>query len=654
MQDIFNITEVEVSGSIHFLHMENIVVEEKVNEHGKMTVSGIIEEKRKEEILNSSLIGSGISLYSRKQERPLFSGIIDEVSFSETGKLCCVEVICSSYTRLWDRKKVSHSFQDATMRYRDVLQRAFQYSDVRGRLLVTAEQMKEEIHYPIIQFEETLWEFIKRIAGRCKTVIIPEVTYALPQLSVGCIRGTRYELTQVFDYQEMLNLDAFRRSFGRKEKGSYISYQVKCQENFELGDRVVFKGKELRVMQKELRLNGGYLEGKYCLGSEEEFCVRGEGNKKLQGTSLQGIVTDRKEGMVKVHLDIDRTQRNEDAFWYPYTPVTGNMLYSVPECGSRIFLTIMDMEGHASVSGCIREASDNLPETEKKIMQAGRGQYIASPEYMGFVREKDKSLEALCLDNELGVVIHTENGFSVKASGKIVLRAGNEICFETVRKFELKHPKAREEQAWIKMECAKMQLGGKQILQSGNERSEGVGVRRTKNVFTETECAEIAAGMTPICWSEGMYQAEAEGLEIMQCLMVDDVSNGIINPYGSDDILMEETETKVIAGVDSEDSEDDGEIKASVYVMGRKFDGYVLNGKTYVYQDDYRYRQMLSAFLNDVQLQDDELYLSVEEIAVIMNCMDILSSWKQRENLRIVICNPDAKIGHLKVIRKEN
>lgn len=150
MQDIFNMTEVEVSGSIHFLHMENIVVEEKVNEHGKMTVSGIIEEKRKEEILNNSLIGSGISLYSRKQERPLFSGIIDEVSFSEVGKLCCVEVICSSYTRLWDRKKASHSFQDAAMRYRDVLQRAFQYSDVHGRLLVTAEQMKEEIHYSII------------------------------------------------------------------------------------------------------------------------------------------------------------------------------------------------------------------------------------------------------------------------------------------------------------------------------------------------------------------------------------------------------------------------------------------------------------------------------------------------------------------------
>ena len=39
---------------------------------------------------------------------------------------------------------------DTAMRYRDVLQRAFQYSDVHGRLLVTAEQMKEEIHYSII------------------------------------------------------------------------------------------------------------------------------------------------------------------------------------------------------------------------------------------------------------------------------------------------------------------------------------------------------------------------------------------------------------------------------------------------------------------------------------------------------------------------
>jgi spore maturation protein CgeB len=68
------------------------------------------------------------------------------------------------------------------MRFKDVLEKAKALAGIRGRLMVTAEEAYKEIGKPVYQYEETLWQFVKRIAGRCNTLVIPEVTYDLPQL----------------------------------------------------------------------------------------------------------------------------------------------------------------------------------------------------------------------------------------------------------------------------------------------------------------------------------------------------------------------------------------------------------------------------------------------------------------------------------------
>lgn len=48
------------------------------------------------------------------------------------------------------------------------------------------------------------------------------------------------------------------------------------------------------------------------------------------------------------------------------------------------------------------------------------------------------------------------------------------------------------------------------------------------------------------------------------------------------------------------------------------------------------------------------MYISVEDIAEIMNCMHVFSMWEQSEKLRVVICNSDARTAHLQLKRIGN
>lgn len=638
MQESLQFDEIRITGPFIFTQIEAILISEKVNEHGRMTISGLINEEAAQEWLDHPLKDGVISICDHREQRPLFTGLIEAVALNETGRIYHVTVDCVSFTKLWDRSELDGSFQDKTMRYIDVLQAAGKLGGVKGAVIATADRSRESIGKPVFIYQETVWNFIKRIAGRLQTIVIPEVTYGFPQLCVGCVKGKKYEEDDVQDYQELLDLDGLRRRQGPKGKWQFISYRIKCGRNYELGDKVQFKGKELIVMQKELKLEQGSLEGSYVLGYEEGFCLPENPNRRIRGASLEGTVIDTKEGMVKLHLDIDTEQEKERACWFRYTPVTGDIMYSVPECGARVFLNVMDEEENVSVSGCIRRQSEVLPGPEVKTLWVGSKKYIAAPEYMGFASEQKESMDALFMDDELGVVIHTGKKLKIDSQESVVFHAkGNVVLDSTVRTI-LKHPNGEEEQAYIEMDCANMKLGGKEIVQSGGETSEISEIEYQAEPLSEQENAKLAIGMVPMSLSD----------------IKENIDEYIVMTSASTDIGSREAEQTgkkegggVTSGSKSIDSENDGEKKANIYLNGYKFTGYVYGENTYVdnYDDFISYAFGANGIPKSGRKYD------IESMVSEMGMDNVFSSWEQSEDLRIIICNTDAKIAHLKINR---
>lgn len=195
MSESFTIEQIRVEGSICFSQIESLAIHESVNEHGTMEVSGVVADASG--LMDGSLRDGCLTVLAGGRERPLFTGVIEEVRITDDRGVSRVVAICSSFTVLLDWKLRSRSFQDTDLRYRDILMRAGKDGDGKARILVTSERAKGRIGVPVVQYRETDWEFIRRIAGRLRTVVMPEVTYAMPQLSVGCVEGGCYRLEGV-------------------------------------------------------------------------------------------------------------------------------------------------------------------------------------------------------------------------------------------------------------------------------------------------------------------------------------------------------------------------------------------------------------------------------------------------------------------------
>jgi hypothetical protein len=58
---------------------------------------------------------------------------------------------------------------------------------------------------------------------------------------------------------------------------------------------------------------------------------------------------------VKLHLDIDKGQ-NKESVWFPYAPLTGNAMYSMPVVGTSARLYFPNESSEAPiVAGCVRK-----------------------------------------------------------------------------------------------------------------------------------------------------------------------------------------------------------------------------------------------------------------------------------------------------------
>lgn len=637
---------ISIEGGISFSQIENLLIYGAVNEHGSMAVTGIITEETAQELINTPLNDGMLSVFINEESRPLFSGVIEEVQLSSEGNLNRAEVTCSSFTVLLDRELRSQSFQNTSMRYRDVLEKAGKNSRVRSRVLVTASNAKEPINQPIIQYQETDWEFMKRIAGQLHTIVIPEITYAMAQLSIGCVKGTRYELEEMGEYKKNLDLDECRRNAGNYGRGYFISYEIQSEELYELGDKIRWQGNEFIIMKKELQLKHSHIEASYVLGYEPAFCIPEHVNEKVRGISLPGIIIDRKEGKVKVHLDIDEEQGVEAAYWYRFSPVTGNIMYSVPEIGARVLLNIMNEKEEAVVSCCIRTDSNVLPKPETKMMWAGNKKYAAAPEYMGFACENSRDMEALFLDDELGIVMNTGKRLNIRAKGRILIQAEGNISMNGAKGIELCHPNAKNEQAWISMDCGRIRLIGESIVHSGgvvNGENRG---KCEENTSVSTKTANDILGMIPIIWSE--TNAEYSRMEMQSAnSMMQMCTNNQMNSYAS-----KKTTGKVENSTETKDSAVSTK-EAKVYINGESYNGYVnkTDNKTYLNQKEFKELKYLFGY---VKIGDETEPLNIEDLAEIKGYKDVLSKWEEEENLRIVVCNLDAKNSHYKLIRTDN
>ena len=330
-----------IRGPVEFIHILELSLHTRSNEHGYMTVQGYLNSESAQSNSLRDLEGNDFSLFTLQKEdagklHPAFFGTADLFKVNRTGEVFFAKTHVVGATAQLDVELKSRSFQDVTMTYRQVVETVLH--DTPNASADFADIADQSIQKPLIQYEETDWAFIKRLASMLRTQLIPDCTTPYPRFSFGYVSQTIGELAS--DEYAVIQDPRFY-ALGSTESGLYkpdfLCYVVPSLQYHRLGSQVTFNGQSLVVCEQDGILRDGELLYTYKIGRPNWFSQREIKNEKLIGLCLPGIVLETDREVMRLKLDIDEG-RKPGSYPFSWMPESGNIMYCMPKLGTRASL----------------------------------------------------------------------------------------------------------------------------------------------------------------------------------------------------------------------------------------------------------------------------------------------------------------------------
>ncbi|GHU63080.1 hypothetical protein FACS189418_5670 [Clostridia bacterium] len=374
------------------------------------------------------------------KEIPWFIGILDEYSLSEqTGEyILTIELI--SLSVLWDDQENHRSFQDIQMTYQDVVNRIVAE---RGDFSARYYAGEEKIGQPIFQSKETDWEFLNRLFARLSQGVIPEVRFPNRIISCGMVKQTKSieiapeQLPQSKfwsgDYYKMGGRDT------KQQPNDFFVYIWETDLHYQIGDSLILEGQSYTIAKKEAIFERAAWKFRYELRSK--VLRRPYANRKLQGIKYSGTVLKRENESVYLHLHIDQTQDLATAYPFPYRPIMGNMVYTMPEVGETVYLSMDSEKDHDArvihSIRCRRPLATQVHNPNNRYYHTNHIKQVQlRPKDLNFYAasymEKPESIPeplAVEMSDERGIALQSPYLMEMK-SGKDILIEGEHILIE--------------------------------------------------------------------------------------------------------------------------------------------------------------------------------------------------------------------------------
>ncbi|VBB07137.1 phage late control gene d protein (gpd) [Lucifera butyrica] len=412
--------------------INDLVITSRLSQHTECRFTAILsEDAGKKAGLMESRNDPVQVLVHTENTQVIFKGRLQAVEVCVQGGLYRLKACFLSESSLLDEEKKSRSFQDTSLTYGDIVRKVMQ--DYSGKTFeLTAPGVK--IDTPVIQYEETDWQFIRRMAALMGTVLAADSIAADRIFSFGYPQGGSKTLPAEIAYKTGKNIRAFYEDFAYNSRllaNEYAYYEVETQEALNIGDKVTFLDFEMYVGAVTIELKRGLLVYRARLVRKSTLRQNPIYNKKIQGISLEGTVLDVKDQTVKVHLAIDPEQNPDEAFWYPFAPPTTDMMYLMPQLGTQVSLYIPGVkEQDAVITGCVRTNGASCEQTgdpNTRYLATEYGQELkVAPGGIYFTAGREDLV--LTLDDQQGVHISSHKGITMEAKEEIVIKSNKKVA----------------------------------------------------------------------------------------------------------------------------------------------------------------------------------------------------------------------------------
>lgn len=424
---VSSIKIIGIQGLINILDF-NFIIER--NRHAEALLVGYLLDEECLKYLYGAIENKLVSIVNAEEnESILFTGFIKDIRISrdEGGELVEVHLISQSY--VLDQEKKSRSFQDISLTYKEIIYTVLEGYKKAG---VIFNMKDSSINTPLIQYQESDWEFIKRIASLCKSALYADIYSSKLCIYCGLPEGSsRTEIDSLetawgFDPEYYESKKKLRNSDALYKK-TYSFQEIKSYQLLHLGDYLSMSGRGY-IKKIQGQLVRGLLEFKYKIINSEEGIIPFY-NKSLRGTAINGIVLDARGEKIRIHLNIDVKQENEKAFWFEWVPDINNSLYCMPQIGAGVSLFFMNEEEKNAIAiNCVRPETtynSELADFEKRYFVTPQYKKLKLyPQLLSLTNGSDK-INEINEDDEMQVSIKSHKMFKIRAKEDIKFKAAN-------------------------------------------------------------------------------------------------------------------------------------------------------------------------------------------------------------------------------------
>lgn len=271
----------------------------RVNQHAALDLQVLVKEETARE-WSRTLTGTEIILSrcDKEKKRILFAGEIQTVSSSQNAKgEYGLGIRALSWTVRLDRERKSHSFQNTEQTFAELVKAVGKRG---GAGVIAMAGKKQKLPYPYIQYEETDWEFSRRVASNLCSFLLPDARSSKANYWLGMRKGKEREMELY--YTGLGISDQYYILDGKSMKlnrNLFFYYDTISRQDYDIGDYLPAPKEEQESKEKTAK-KAGQKKGKAVLSEvstgriqemkleQQPVTMRAAGESSpVQGASIQ-------------------------------------------------------------------------------------------------------------------------------------------------------------------------------------------------------------------------------------------------------------------------------------------------------------------------------------------------------------------------------
>ena len=433
--------------------INELEIESKVNEHSTLKLSGVIDDSHKDKYIDLTYKDKEIEVYvDDDKKKVLFHGYVTNVEINVEGNLYTIKIEAKSMSYLLDIEKVSRSYQNTSLTYSELIKRVLEkYKNINYRLNIPDIQVNELL----VQYEETDWQFLIRLASRFNEGIYVDNTSNIPQFHIGIpeILVKLEEEIKNYNGKKCISEYKFMKNnyLNDAKETDYITFKIKTYQVIQIGSYIKSNGHEFYVYRADYKIEKGMLVNTYYMRAKNGIRQKNLFNTKVCGSSIDGKIIGTQGELVQIHLDIDKVQNKSEAHWFKFSTMSassdGTGWYCMPEVGDSVRLYFPTKDEYrafavSAVSGYEykegTEGGDLMGNPDDKYLRNSTGNEVKlTPEGIflscngGQAEMSMKSDGTVSISSKQNVSITAEENLNIEATKKFSIKAKEDIKIES-------------------------------------------------------------------------------------------------------------------------------------------------------------------------------------------------------------------------------